>query len=79
MIIGITGSFGSGKTTVAKMFAKLGAHVIDADRVYHSLIRQGSGCYKKLIKNFSFYKNIYITPLFTGSYINIYFIIFFDH
>ena len=52
MIIGITGSFGSGKTTVAKMFAKLGAHVIDADRVYHSLIRPGSACYKKLIKNF---------------------------
>ena len=33
MIIGITGSFGSGKTTVAKMFERLGACVIDADRV----------------------------------------------
>ena len=52
MIIGITGSFGSGKTTVAKMFARLGAYIIDADKVYHSLIRQREGCYKKIVKCF---------------------------
>lgn len=52
MIIGITGSFGSGKTTVAKMFARLGAYAIDADKVYHSLIRQGKKCYKKIIRHF---------------------------
>jgi len=52
MIIGITGSFGSGKTTVAKMFASLGAYVIDADKVYHSLIRQRGGCYKKIVNHF---------------------------
>jgi dephospho-CoA kinase len=52
MIIGITGSFGSGKTTVAKMFAKLGAYVIDADRVYHSLIKPGRSCYKRIVRHF---------------------------
>ena len=52
MIIGITGSFGSGKTTVAKMFASLGAYTIDADKVYHSLIGPGKVCYKKIIMNF---------------------------
>jgi len=52
MIIGITGSFGSGKTTVAKMFARLGAYAIDADEVYHSLIRRKEGCYKKIVKCF---------------------------
>ena len=52
MLIGITGSFGSGKTTVAKMFAKFGAYTIDADKVYHSLIRPGKICYKKIIRNF---------------------------
>ena len=52
MIIGITGSFGSGKTTVAKMFAKLGAYAIDADKVYHSLIRPGGDCYKKIVRHF---------------------------
>jgi len=52
MIIGITGSFGSGKTTVAKMFARLGAYAIDADKVYHSLIRRGESCYKKIVRYF---------------------------
>jgi dephospho-CoA kinase len=52
MIIGITGSFGSGKTTVAKMFGRLGAYAIDADKVYHSLIRPGKNCYKKIVMHF---------------------------
>lgn len=38
MLIGITGGLGTGKTTAAKMFSRLGAKVIDADRVVHSLI-----------------------------------------
>ncbi|HLD48788.1 MAG TPA: dephospho-CoA kinase [archaeon] len=33
MLIGITGSFGSGKTTIAKMLAKKGAYIIDADKI----------------------------------------------
>ncbi|MDP2921939.1 MAG: dephospho-CoA kinase [Candidatus Omnitrophota bacterium] len=52
MVIGVTGSFGSGKTTVARMFAKLGAYYIDADRVYHSLLRHDSAMRKKIIKHF---------------------------
>jgi dephospho-CoA kinase len=52
MIIGITGSFGSGKTTVAKMFTRLGACAIDADKVYHSLIKPGEKCYKKIVRHF---------------------------
>ena len=52
MIIGITGSFGSGKTTVAKMFGRFGAYAIDADNVYHSLIRPGGKCYKKIVMHF---------------------------
>jgi len=39
MKIGVTGSFGTGKTTAAAMFKKLGAKkVIDADKIVHSLI-----------------------------------------
>jgi len=38
MIIGITGTVGSGKTTCAKIFQKLGAHVIDADAIGHELL-----------------------------------------
>lgn len=53
MIIGITGSFGSGKTTVAKVFKSLGAEVIDADRIAHRIIKPGSKIYKKIVNTFS--------------------------
>src|SRR3989344_8707806 len=35
MIIGITGSFGSGKTTVSNLFKKYGFTIIDVDKLYH--------------------------------------------
>jgi len=52
VIIGITGSFGSGKTTVSKMFKRLGAYVIDADKVCHSLMLPSKKVYKKIVRNF---------------------------
>jgi dephospho-CoA kinase len=36
-IIGLTGGIGSGKSTVAEMLRKLGATIIDADRIVHEL------------------------------------------
>ena len=39
MILGITGSYGTGKSTVAKEFARLGAKVIDADKIVHTFIK----------------------------------------
>ena len=38
MIVGLTGGFGTGKTTVAKIFKRLGLEIIDADKLVHSLI-----------------------------------------
>ncbi len=52
MLIGLTGSFGSGKTTIAEMFRKNGALVIDADAVYVSLIEPGKKLYKKIVTEF---------------------------
>ena len=52
MIIGITGSFGSGKTSVAKMFKDLGAYIIDADEVCHSLMMPSGKLYKKIVSCF---------------------------
>ncbi len=40
-VIGLTGSFGTGKTYVASVFRSLGAKVIDADKIAHSVIRKG--------------------------------------
>ena len=37
-VIGILGGIGSGKSTVAAEFAKLGCAVIDADRIAHKLL-----------------------------------------
>ncbi len=51
-VIGITGSLGTGKTTVADMFAKLGAKVIDADRIVHQEIRKTGVCFKPIVKAF---------------------------
>ena len=52
MIIGITGSFGSGKTKVAKMLEKLGAYRIDADKVCHSLMTPPGKVYRSIVKHF---------------------------
>jgi len=52
MIIGITGSIGSGKTTVAKIFSKHWYTRIDADEIGHELIKSNKIIYKKLVKEF---------------------------
>ena len=52
MIIGITGSIGSGKTTIAKLFSKHGFNIIDADEIGHKLLRKNSIAYKKITKIF---------------------------
>ena len=52
MIVGITGSIGSGKTTAAKIFSKYHFARIDADRIGHDIIKRNSAAYKKIIKEF---------------------------
>ncbi len=51
-IIGLTGSFGSGKSTVAGIFAAYGARVIDADKIARAAVRRGSKVYKKIVTSF---------------------------
>lgn len=52
IILGITGSFGSGKTSVVKAFSRLGACVIDADRIYRRIIKPNSLAYKRIVSVF---------------------------
>ena len=52
MIIGITGSIGSGKTAAAKLFFKYHYKRIDADEISHDLMKNNSEIRKKLIKIF---------------------------
>lgn len=41
MILGLTGSYGSGKSTVAEMMQTLGAKTIDADRIAREVVEPG--------------------------------------
>ena len=52
IVIGLTGSFASGKTTVASAFKALGAKVIDADLIAHQAICPGEFAYKRVVKAF---------------------------
>jgi dephospho-CoA kinase len=52
LILGVTGSFGSGKTSVARALSFYGAQVIDADKLAHSCIAPQGKAYKKIIDLF---------------------------
>ena len=52
MIIGITGSIGSGKTTVAKLFSRHWFNRIDADGIAHDLMKRNSAVYKRIVNEF---------------------------
>jgi len=41
-LVGLTGGIGSGKTTVARLLAARGAHVIDADRLAREVVEPGT-------------------------------------
>ena len=51
-VIGLTGGLGTGKSTVAAMFAKRGFKIIDADAITRDLLAPGKKCVKKVAKVF---------------------------
>lgn len=52
IIIGVTGGLGTGKSTVARMFGRLGAEVIDADKVAHAVMEPKKLAWRELVKAF---------------------------
>lgn len=52
LTIGLTGGIGSGKSTVAKFLAELGAPVLDADQVGHAIYQPGGPAYQEMIDAF---------------------------
>ncbi len=51
-IIGLTGNIGTGKTTILRMLAARGAHIIDADDVAHVVIQPGAAAYNDVVATF---------------------------
>lgn len=52
LVVGLTGGICSGKSTVAGMFARLGAVVIDADRIAHELQAPGHALFNAILSDF---------------------------
>ena len=51
-IVGLTGGIGSGKTTVANLFAELGITLVDADIVAREVVAKGSEGLTRIIEHF---------------------------
>jgi dephospho-CoA kinase len=51
-VIGLTGGIGSGKSTVSRFLAELGAAVIDADKIGHEVYRPDTDTWRELVKTF---------------------------
>jgi dephospho-CoA kinase len=49
---GLTGGIASGKSIVAEMFARLGAHVVYADQIAHELMQPGQAVYDAVVQKF---------------------------
>ena len=52
LIVGLTGGIGAGKSTVANMFAQLGALTIDADQLARQAIEKGSPGFSEVVSAF---------------------------
>ena len=52
VLVGLTGTFGSGKSTVAKFLEELGAFVIDSDILAREAFSKGSPVYQEIVSAF---------------------------
>jgi dephospho-CoA kinase len=50
--VGLTGGVACGKSVVLEMFARRGAHVIQADQIAHQLMQPGQPVYKSVVAHF---------------------------
>jgi len=52
LLVGLTGSIATGKSTVSRMFAHLGARVIDADLLAREVVMPGQAAYLRIVEDF---------------------------
>ncbi|MBS0157529.1 MAG: dephospho-CoA kinase [Nitrospira sp.] len=52
ILVGLTGGVATGKSTVAHMFARCGAVVIDADALAHQVVEPGKPAWREIVRTF---------------------------
>jgi dephospho-CoA kinase len=52
LLVGLTGSIATGKSTVSRMFAHQGARVIDADLLSREVVMPGQPAYARIVEEF---------------------------
>ena len=52
IVAGITGTMGTGKSAIARMFQNLGAYIIDYDELARKVVEPGNKAWQKLVDNF---------------------------
>jgi dephospho-CoA kinase len=50
--VGLTGGIAAGKSVGGEMFVALGAHLVQADRIAHSLMQPGEAVYNEVVRHF---------------------------
>src|SRR5713226_4728899 len=50
--VGLTGGIAAGKSVVGEMFVALGARLVQADRIAHSLMQPGEPVYNEVVLHF---------------------------
>jgi dephospho-CoA kinase len=53
LVIGLTGGIGTGKSTIARQFAYLGAEIFDADAFVHQILEKDKEIISEIKKHFS--------------------------
>ena len=59
ILVGLTGGIATGKSTVAGMFSRCGATVIDADALAREVVRPGKPAWQEIVKAFG---NAFLNP-----------------
>ncbi len=52
LVIGLTGSIATGKSTVSNMLRELGIPIVDADQIAREVVKPGEVAYEKIVKTF---------------------------
>lgn len=65
--VGLTGGLGSGKSTVARMFARGGVQVLEADSIGRELMQPGEPVYREVLAHFTQYPDAPTLVLLNGQ------------